>query len=281
MNRFLKVLLVSAAALALLVGLVALKVHHDRTRVRVERLTISSDKLPVGRPLRIMQIADFHNGVGASAESVLAKMRAEQPQFVLITGDVVNTHDDDLEPLRELLTGLRAHGRPVFAVWGNHDHWSGRLPELRRLYAENGVTVLDHGRVLLEHRGMRFTLVGTDDPSIGRDDLDRAMRGVDPNTFTLLMTHSPEIRRDLVGRGIDLAVVGHTHGGQVRLPFKGCVVAPNQGWWPTYCRGLFDIDGTQLYVDSGLGSASPKVRFNVQAQVTMITVRSGQVTTQR
>lgn len=245
-------------------------VVHDLHRLTVEQVRFTSAKLD-GRPITFLQISDFHNGRGPGAEQVLASVEKTQPHFILLTGDLVNTTDASLEPLETLLRGLVEADIPRFVVWGNHEHWSGRIPELNTLMQQYGVTVLDDEAVVLTMRNQRFNLVGTDDYSTENGDLDQAMTGVDTDLFTLVMSHSPEIAAHLDGRGIDLAVVGHTHGGQVNLPLVGCLRAPNQGWWPKRCRGLHTVGDTDLYIDSGIGWSVRPVRFGVQAQVSLIT----------
>lgn len=264
-------LLWSALVLVLLVAAIAGTIVHDLHRLKVTELRFVDPKLN-GRPITFLQISDFHNGRGPGAQQVLATVEKTRPHYIVLTGDLVNTSDDDLSPLTTLLSGLAGHEIPIFAVWGNHEHWGGRIPGLTTLLESHGVTILDDEAVVLTQHGQQINLVGTDDYSTGNGDLAKAMAGVDTSLFTVVISHSPEIAPHLAGHDVDLALVGHTHGGQVRLPLLGCLRAPNQGWWPTYCSGLYDVGDAHLWVDSGVGWSVGRVRFGVQAQVSAVTV---------
>lgn len=255
-------------ALALVVGGI---VVHDVQFLRVRRLDLASAKIDA--PVRVLQVSDFHNGHGPGPDRVLRAVRKAHPDVVVLTGDLANTHDDTLEPLRRLLAGLGETRIPVYAIWGNHDHWSHGLGRLGALLRSHGVDLLTNESRSLVVNGQRVNLVGTDDYASGHGDLGRAMTGVDPSRLTLVISHSPEMRAALPHPGVDLVMVGHTHGGQARVPGVGCVVAPNQGWWPRYCAGLYDIGGTPMWIDSGVGWSGRPVRFLVQAQVTLLEVR--------
>lgn len=271
MKRFLRVLAVLVLVATLLGAGLAWKVHHDVTVLKVATLPVASDK--VTRPVRLLQISDFHNGHGPATDDVIAAVTDTHPDAVLLTGDLVNTIDPDWQPLEHLLDALDQGTVPTYVIWGNHDHWSNRLDELRALLARHpNITLLVNQSTTFIVAGQTLNLVGTDDYGERFGDLGQAMSGVDTSLFTLVMSHGPEVREALPRAGVDLVITGHTHGGQVRVPGVGCVVAPNQGWWPDYCAGMYDIGGTPLYIDSGVGWSGRAVRLFVQSQVTMIEV---------
>lgn len=96
-------------------------------------------------------------------------------------------------------------------------------------------------------------LVGVDDPHTGRDNIEAAMEDVPDKAAAVLLAHSPTIFPQAVERGIDLVLCGHTHGGQVRLPFVGALIVPGQGLFPEWDHGMFREDETIMLINDGLG----------------------------
>ncbi len=117
-------------------------------------------------------------------------------------------------------------------------------------------------------------MIGTVDYYIGQGDLDAALAGTRPEAFRLVLTHSPDAAPALRGSAVDLAVCGHTHGGQIRFPIIGALYIPGE-WFPDYDKGWYDLAGVPLYVDSGVGTTGPRVRFLNQSQVTLFEVIRG------
>ena len=149
--------------------------------------------------------------------------------------------------------------RGTFAILGNHDYWcdGGRMS--RELEAV-GVQHLRNRSVVID--GLR--LVGIDDHWTGNDDLDHAMAGVGADEPTLLLMHSPDLVFPAAGAGIDLALAGHTHGGQVRLPGWGALIVPSDHGFQ---MGWYEQGGTRMYVNRGLGTLEIKVRLHCRPEV--------------
>jgi len=253
-------------------------VVHDTwfTRLQLEYLT--SDKIVRGRPLRVLQIADFHSlPRNRQIDSIIDQAAAAKPDIVAITGDLVTTRDSDYEAVNRLFAGLRATHNNIFVVWGNHDHWNTAYHGRNRLaevLAKHHLVLLDDDSVSLDGPWGALDVIGTDDYYSADPDLNAALAGTRPEAFRLLLTHSPEAVPALRGSGVDLAVCGHTHGGQIRLPFIGASYTPGI-WFPKYVKGWYDIDGVPLYIDSGVGTSGPPVRAFNQSQITLLEIRHG------
>jgi hypothetical protein len=165
-----------------------------------------------------------------------------------------------------------------YAILGNHDHWLSGTEVTRALQA-NGITVLVNSHVPIERRGSRIWLAGLDDPICGRPDPDKTMpvsiRGIEGQPL-ILMCHAPDYADDLlahpVGKSIGLMLSGHTHGGQVRLPFVGALDLPPGG--RKYVQGLFRLGSMQLYVNRGIGTIGVPFRFDCPPEITSITLHS-------
>lgn len=259
-----------AAALVLVLGLGTL-CWHDVTHVRLQRVDFRFPGL-TGRPLRVMQVSDLHDlEYTTHRDDIVSMVHEEQPDLVAITGDLVNTATRDLSRLDRWFGLLEQTGRPVFVVPGNHDHWSGQWPRVKEMVESHGATVLVDRHVAIDGAWGRLDLVGTDDYSTGRGHLDRAMRGTRPDAIQLVLTHAPEIHTVLAGSGAELALCGHTHGGQVRIPGVGAIVAPGQPYFPHWDRGLYPVGDSWLHIDSGVGQTRPLRLFN-QSQVSLVTI---------
>ena len=222
----------------------------------------------------LVHLSDPHvEGEGAREAEALGRIVACRPDVIAITGDLVREGRDPLA-LERFLAGLPARGRK-FAVWGNHDHVSGFAgPAGRALLARAGVTLLQNAHRQIDTPAGPLVVAGVDDPSSGLDNLSRALQGVAREDLTLLLSHSPEIAGALGNRDVDLMLSGHTHGGQVRLPFLGAVLLP-PGTRP-FEEGWFDVDGgARLHVSRGLGWSVLPVRFLCRPRIDVITLRGG------
>ena len=191
----------------------------------------------------------------------------------MLSGDYVDGATTDLaRPLARAATLMTLAPR-VFYVPGNHDHWSGRLSELSAGLAARGVTVLRNRSTPWDVRGARLYVVGIDDAYTHHDDVARAAAGVPAAACAIALTHDPTVVDRLGDAPVDFVLAGHTHGGQVRVPFVGAVWAPGQGLFPRYDRGCYDLPGgRRMYVDSGLGTSIMPVRAFDRAQISLLSL---------
>ena len=152
-------------------------------------------------------------------------------------------------PCAELLGRLRArHG--VFAVLGNHDHWTD-APLITDLFRAEGITVLVNQGMRFEQRGEAFWLAGVDDTMVGLEDLPLALAGSLDDEMKLLLAHNPIILRRAARAGVDLVLSGHTHGGQVTLRSERSASGRPRR---RLLKGLGSQGETQIYVTRGLGT---------------------------
>ncbi|MBQ2802504.1 MAG: metallophosphoesterase, partial [Lachnospiraceae bacterium] len=135
--------------------------------------------------------------------------------------------------------------------------------ELLNRMEQAGVRHLDDECMVLTHKGAEWNLIGLDDASLMDNTLDKLMKEVDTKDFTLLLAHEPQYINKFSTYDIDLVLAGHAHGGQVRLPFIGGLVAPEQGFFPEYTEGVYKKNDTTMIVSRGLGNSIIPLRvFN-------------------
>jgi predicted MPP superfamily phosphohydrolase len=244
-------------------------------------LAIASPWLPSGFDgMKIVQLSDLHlHHISRAYRTAIDVIRREHPSLVVITGDLVDRPEETSACLA-FLSELRAAARvPVVVVPGNWDHRA--FPTKRsiaawhkRLQAETHIRVLVNQNVVLRRHGERMWLVGTDDPYFGHADLDASFKGVPDTAFALVLTHAPEAFEELAQRpAARLVLAGHTHGGQVRLPFIGAVRVPSR-YGTRFARGLFKLGDTFFYVNAGMGMSHLPMRFLCRPELTFITLKS-------
>lgn len=257
-------------------------------RLRLEQIHVELKGLPPELDgLRLVHLSDLHVSARrfrqAIAHRALALANTLQPDVVVMSGDLVRRHDCAAGPL-SILTQLRPqHG--VWTVLGNHDYnWTwltmvtggprhARTTEQwRELLAGLGVAALENQSRELRINGASLWLVGCGDPYCQRDDLPQALAPVPDGAPCLLLCHSPDIADDEAFHRVGLALCGHTHGGQIRLPLLGLIWAPCRDF-RTRAVGLTQVRGTWLYASRGV-AAGNVFRFRCPPEVTLVTLRS-------
>lgn len=251
--------------MALWVAAAVLAVIALDQRMVVRRYTVEAAEITA--PVRLAVVTDFHGcDYGPGALRLLDTIAAESPDVILLVGDI---YDDGLpwDASDALVTALAA-AYPTYYVTGNHEYWTNEIDRILMLVSDAGVTVLDQSCAVLEVCGQRISLCGVPDPYAmvyaGAPDtqvqLACTVAQAEPGTFTLLMAHRPELIDLYAAAGFDLVVAGHAHGGQVRVPgLLNGLYAPNQGWFPAYAGGEYQVGDTTLIVSRGLARESTRV----------------------
>jgi predicted MPP superfamily phosphohydrolase len=275
-----KFLLGSAAAAAGL-GLYASEIARHEISVPTRPIAIRN--LPDAfRNFRIAQISDIHldeYSEPAFVARVIARVNALQPDLVLLTGDYITFgalgRSFALAAMEQCAGILHAIQCPQrYAVMGNHDSVLG-APTIAPILSAVGIPLLVNQHVPIEHGGSRLWLCGIHDPVTHLPDLDAAIPQW-PDGPVLLMSHGPDFADVVVAhpRGplVDLMVSGHSHGGQVRIPFVGALALPTGG--QKYPEGLYRFDHMQLYVNRGIGTVGLPIRLNCPPEITLFTLQS-------
>jgi hypothetical protein len=219
---------------------------------------------------RIAQVSDVHHGRLVSIEEVrrvVGLANAARADLIALTGDYTTSRREYVEPCAEALGELRAP-EGVWAVLGNHDHNTDG-PLTRQALRRRGVEVLTNQNTELRRGADALQLAGVDDWGWGKADFARTMRGVDTARPSVLLSHEPMALDVPETRGVSLILSGHTHGGQVMLPFVG---SPAAYVWKhlKYLRGTYESEGTQLYVSRGTGVIGVPVRLGARPEVAVL-----------
>lgn len=251
--------------------------------ISTSRFTVSSSRVPSAFDgFVIAHVSDLHGRDWGSA--LTDRLRNGAPDLILITGDLIDSNHPDLETAVKF-AGQAAELAPVFFVGGNHEAWSGRYSELKDRLTDAGVGVLEDEAVSVARDRDTLRIFGLMDPAFysGANEgyteaagMASLLAELEPAgaQFSLLMSHRPEQFDLYVRSGADLVLAGHAHGGQVRLPLIGGLVAPDQGFFPRYTAGAYKAGDTTMIVSRGLGNSIIPIRINNNPELVFIELRS-------
>lgn len=253
--------LLPAAAAAGLAAFFLAGLDGDLT---VRSYTVESGK--VTAPVRLTVLTDLHAcAYGEDQRELLDAVAAQAPDLVLLVGDIVDDEPRMPEARALETVAALAEGWPVYYVTGNHEFWSGRPEEIKAEIRAAGAVVLEGQTLPVTAAGQPLLIAGVDDPAAGEEEwraqLSRAAAGLDGAAFSVLLSHRPERAEEYAGLGFDLVLAGHAHGGQWRIPgLINGLIAPNQGLFPKYAGGMYDLGGgTAMIVSRGLARESTRV----------------------
>ncbi|SDA19167.1 hypothetical protein SAMN02910447_01395 [Ruminococcus sp. YE71] len=210
----------------------------------------------------IVQVSDLHNArFGRGNRRLIERIRSLSPDIIAITGDLVDGSFTNVSVGVDFCEQAAAIC-PTYYVTGNHEHWLSD-DEKRQLFdgiRDSGTVILDDETVTVGINGDRVQLCGLDDDSLYTDTLRDLSAEFDRSMPVILLAHEPQYFSDYCTYSPDLVLTGHAHGGQVRLPFIGGLVAPDQGFFPKYTEGKFTDGETAMIVSRGLGNSVIPVR---------------------
>jgi hypothetical protein len=243
-------------------------VYREPRAFQVEEVSLPLAKVPPGRELRIVHISDLHirnfHGYYKEVANAIASL---SPELILLTGDYLE-RNRSIRNVQKFLKMLKAP-QGIFAVQGNWEYWARVEGEnLRRHFAGVGVTLLLNRRHDLTLQGVPVSILGLDYPS-ATDNLLLLQRRADPSRLNLLLSHVPAFAHESLNDRVDLILCGHTHGGQVRLPFVPPFYLPR--FSGRFVSGLYQVgeSGIPLYVTRGVGTSLLPVRFLCRPEITL------------
>lgn len=295
------------AVFLVILSTILVNVYENQTII-VKEYEIASKRLPdefVG--YRILQLTDLHSIGDEMAQKTIEKVKNEAPDLIVITGDLIDSTVYNREK-SEYLSGKRSEipGQnmlslleeivdvaPIYYVYGNHEMMLLDDPDsnsFKVAVEAMGIEILNVGAVTLTKGEASIQLMGIQDPATVyknpkyaylensqtrvRAMIEDAMEGLDSQQFTVLLSHRPELFEVYQEYAIDLAITGHAHGGQIRIPFVGGVYAPSQGFWPGYDKGLYKADRLEMVVGVGIGNSKFPVRVFNTPEIVVIELKS-------
>lgn len=273
--------IITLAVVAAVLVVLIIWVAWGNAALELNTYTITSNRLHEAfDEYRIAHVSDLHNAdMGEDNQKLLTMLREAEPDMIAITGDLVDSRHTNIDVALQFAEEA-VKIAPCYYVTGNHEARISEYEELKSGLIGLGVVVLEDKRIELENDGATIALVGVEDPSFQTDYLFGDAASVmktkldeltsEDDTYTVLLSHRPELFETYVESGVDLILSGHAHGGQFRLPFVGGLVAPNQGLFPKYDAGLYTEDNTNMIVSRGIGNSILPFRVNNRPEVILI-----------
>jgi uncharacterized protein len=216
------------------------------------------------KSIRIAHVSDLHiRSIGGREANLLAILEREKPDAILISGDSVD-ENANYRAVGDFLREMRAP-LGIWLVKGNWEHWRPNEKE-KELYFAAGVRFLDNSA---EKLAEDVWVVGVDDESAGSPDLKKAFKGVPKDALTIGLFHSPAFF-DHSSQYFNLALAGHTHGGQVRLPFLPPFWQPEGSGG--YVAGWYKVGDSKMYVSRGLGTSILDIRFFCRPELPIVEI---------
>ena len=274
-RRFLKT--GGMAALAGIGGIPAIASLATARDYQVNRIPLYFESLPTGlEGLTIAQVSDIHSGVYMTEEDmreIFEIVNDLNPELIMLTGDQVDNSDSQIPSVQKAVTMLRSE-YGVYGCLGNHDHFA-TAPKVTAALEESGIVVLNNEHRTLRINGEPLSIVGIDDAGRGARNfagLDLSLRGLQSDSFKVLLTHRPGTFPLAKKAGIDLSLAGHTHGGQVGIECFGLNLNPIYLVYD-YAKGLYKEEGKYLYVNVGVGMVGVPIRL-VKPEIALFTLHS-------
>lgn len=244
-------------------------------------LTVATAEIPIARlpaafdGTTLLFLSDVHAGPflsTAALAAAFARLGTLEADVVIHGGDLATSNVPEVLPHRAAISGLTAP-LGVFAVYGNHDHYTHDVAAVSRFYESCGVRVLNNDAIPLSRGGSLLALAGIDDWNIGSPDLDQALARaavVAPDAPVVLISHNPDVFPEAAAREVALTLSGHTHGGQVRIPGRPVLVKMSRY---RLDEGRYEHDGAQIVVSRGVGVCGIPIRVACAPEAVLVTLR--------
>ena len=228
--------------------------------------------------LKVVFIGDFHIKPNQKSrlEYIIKTINEQNPDLILSAGDFVSGHEPQMSlPIQEIAQELSTlkpkYG--FYAVLGNHDWWQGG-EKAEKILEQNGIVVLGNENRKLNIKGKTLYLAGVEDMNTRDIDLVKALKNT--NKPTILLTHTPDVfpfitnkSNSIITKSVELTLAGHTHGGQVNIPFIGPLIVPSD-YGKKYAQGLIKENGKTMFVTKGIGTSILPMRFNCLPEIVII-----------
>ncbi|MCT4598108.1 MAG: metallophosphoesterase [Vallitalea sp.] len=261
--------------------------YIENNWIQVTDYNLSIKELPSEfEGFSIVHISDVHNKLfGKGQKRLVNVIEKQEPNIIVITGDLIDRRRYNKANAIMLIEKL-VDIAPVYYVTGNHEWWSGKYGELRVDIENLGVNILSDDKIKINNNNKIINILGIDDPAKYYNEyskpinsynkviekIDMLLKDNKKEDITILLSHRPELFEVYKQRNIDLILCGHAHGGQIRLPFIGGIIAPNQGLFPKYDGGKYNYNDVNMIVNRGLGNSIAPIRIFNKPEVGVITL---------
>lgn len=240
--------------------------------------TIYNEHIPNGfSGTKIVQFSDTHIGFQYQLKDLkktVQKINELKPHIILFTGDLMDK-PNQYHSTKELISVLRLLEASMgkYCIFGNHDHGGYGSTIYQNIMEASDFTMLQNTNIHITNKEQQsIYIAGIDDAMLGRPSFKQTVSGIDQKAYTILLSHAPDFADEANQLGISLQLSGHSHGGQVRIPFYGALITPPYA--KKYDKGMYQLSHMQLYVNRGLGTTRLPFRFLTRPEISVFTLQS-------
>ena len=275
--------IIKLLSIIVLIALFIVYFNYENNSLQIADYKIINNKISSEfNDFKIIQISDFHNTKSEKlTNDLIDEIKKQQPNIIVLTGDLIDSRKIDIDVAINFIKKVNDFA-PIYFVSGNHEARISNYSQLLSELKKNNVIILDNKTEIIEHANSKLVLLGIDDPSMIHESFvsdseiiktELSNLKYDKNQFSILLSHRPEVFNVYVDNKIDLVLTGHAHGGQIRIPFIGGLIAPNQGIFPKYTSGVFEEDATTMIVSRGIGNSILPYRINNRPELVIVTLK--------
>lgn len=252
--------------------------YIEPTLLDIVNLSISHKKIPkTFHGFKIVQFSDTHLSdffTIERLETIVTKINQLSPDLLLFTGDLMDEPNQYTE-INKIVPVLEKLNAPFgkFAVYGNHDHGGYGTDIYRNVITMSGFTLLQNEVATIPMiDGSKIGIAGLDDLMLGKPQYEGTLGNLNEILFNILLVHEPDAALETKNYHIDLQLSGHSHGGQIQVPFYGPLITPP--FANEYPEGMYEVGKMKLYVNRGLGTTRLPFRFLSTPEITVFTLQS-------
>lgn len=258
--------------------------YYENNAVDISHYAVDNINIPAEFDgVKILQISDLHSkSFGKNQKRLIEMVKRVKPDFIFLTGDLIDYRSNRIEPCADLIRGIKEVA-PIYFVTGNHEEASKVFLTFKQVLQDNGVILLDDESVVVKKGEGQILISGISDReglydsySSTSDKFRETLISLagDHEYYQILLAHRPELIEYYSEANYDLVFSGHAHGGQVRLPFLGGLVAPGQGLLPEYTENVHDVGETSMVISRGLGNSLIPQRLFNHPELVVVTLNS-------
>lgn len=278
-----KKMIIIVSIILIMMLLFGFYLYFQNTVLEVTKHEILDSKIPENfNNYKIIQISDFHNTSSKKLSNmVVSEIKKQAPDMIVITGDFIDSRNTNLNVSINFLKEIKDIAS-IYYIAGNHESRTSEYKKLKSEMLSLGINILENKVIEIQKDNDILNLIGINDPSFTNNALveDSEIIKTEINdliynkdNYTILLSHRPESFKIYVDENIDLIFSGHAHGGQIRIPIIGGIVAPNQGLFPKYTTGKYVKEDTTMIVSRGIGNSLFPFRINNRPELIVVNLK--------
>lgn len=257
--------------------------YWQNNDIGITNIDFTNSKVPENfNDYKILQVSDLHNKeFGKNQNKLVERTKEINPDIIVVTGDLIDSRKTNIDIAVNYMSQA-VKIAPTYYIPGNHESRIDEYDKLEKMLSKEGIKVLSNDSENIKINNQELSLLGMEDISfVNSENKEKEFSSILSNlknkskkNLTILLSHRPDLIDIYAKQNIDLVFTGHAHGGQIRLPFIGGLLSPNQGFLPKYTSGIYEKDNTKMIVSRGLGNSLFPLRIFNRPELIVTTLYS-------